>query len=90
MSVKKISCCVQRIHPINRWKTGLEQEGAHNIIYGAKSALSPPILLRGIWARHSKDDTMGEEERAGRGMIKFTTIIALNCLNGGVELRAHI
>ena len=33
---------------------------------------------------------MSEEERAGRGMIKFTAVIALNCLDGGVELRAHI
>jgi hypothetical protein len=44
----------------------------------------------GSWARHAKHDTVGEEERAGRGMIKFTAIVALNCLDGGVELRAHI
>ena len=68
----------------------MEQEGAHNVINCAKSALSPPILLRGVWTRHPKDDTVGEEERAGRGMIEFTAIVALNCLDGGVELRAHI
>ena len=33
---------------------------------------------------------MGEEERAGQRMIKFTAVVALNCLDGGVELRAHI
>jgi hypothetical protein len=33
---------------------------------------------------------MCEEERAGRGMIKFTTIVALDCLDGGVELCAHM
>jgi hypothetical protein len=33
---------------------------------------------------------MGEEERAGRRMIEFTAIVALNCLYEGVELRAHI
>jgi hypothetical protein len=33
---------------------------------------------------------VGGEERAGREMIKFAAIVALNCLDGGVELRAHI
>ena len=68
----------------------MEQEGAHNVINCAKSALSPPILLRGVWTRHPKDDTVGEEERARRGMVKFAAVVALNCLDGGVELRAHI
>jgi hypothetical protein len=33
---------------------------------------------------------MSEEERAGRGVIKLAAVVALNCLDGGVELRAHI
>jgi hypothetical protein len=55
-----------------------------------QNALSPPILLGDIWAREAKDDSISEEERAGRGMVEFTTIVALNCLDGGAELRAHI
>jgi hypothetical protein len=55
-----------------------------------KSALSPPILPRGVWAGHPKDNPVGEEEHAGRGMIKFAATVALNRLDGGVELRVHI
>jgi hypothetical protein len=33
---------------------------------------------------------VSEEERAGQGMVEFTAIVALNCLDGGVELCAHI
>ena len=68
----------------------MEEERVHNVVDSAKSALGPPILLRGVWAQHAKDDTMSEEERAGRGMIEFTAIVALDCVDGGVELRAHI
>ena len=48
------------------------------------------VLLRGVWARHPEDDSMSEEERAGRGVVKLVAVVALNCLDGGVELRAHI
>ena len=37
-----------------------------------------------------KDDSMGEEERAGRGVVKLAAVVALNCLDGGVKLRANI
>jgi hypothetical protein len=33
---------------------------------------------------------MGEKERAGLGIIKFTAIIALDALDGGAELGANI
>ena len=48
------------------------------------------VLLRGVWVRHPEDDSMSEEERVGRGVVKLAAIVALNCLDGGVELRAHI
>jgi hypothetical protein len=33
---------------------------------------------------------MSEEERVGRGMVEFTAVVALNCLDGGAELRTDI
>ena len=32
---------------------------------------------------------MGEKERAGLGIIKFTAIVALDALDGGAELGAN-
>jgi len=55
-----------------------------------KGVLSTSVLLRGVWARHPEDDSMSEEECAGRGVVKLAAVVALNCLDGGVELRAHI
>ena len=33
---------------------------------------------------------MSEEERASRGVVKLAAVVALNCLDGGVELLVHI
>ena len=33
---------------------------------------------------------MGEEERAGAGVIKLAAIVALNCLDGGAILSRHM
>ena len=75
----------------NKPKEGcLKQKGSHDVVHGAKGALGTSVLLRGVWARHPEDDSMSEEERVGRGVVKLTAIVALNCLDGGVELRAHI
>jgi hypothetical protein len=35
-------------------------------------------------------NTVGEEERAGLRIIKFTAIVALDALDGGAKLRANI
>jgi hypothetical protein len=67
---------VKRVSPINRRKTGLEQKGPHDVVHGAKSAFNTSILLRGVWARHPKDDPMGEEERAGRGVVKLAAVLS--------------
>lgn len=65
MTVEEIGSSVKGIRPINRRKTSLEQKRAHDIIDGAKSTLSLPVLLRGVWARHPKGNPASEEERAG-------------------------
>jgi hypothetical protein len=81
---------MERVSPINRGETGLKQQGPHNIVDCAKNALSTSVLLGCVWARHPKNDPMSEEERAGRGVIKLAAVVALNCLDGGVKLHAHI
>jgi hypothetical protein len=32
---------------------------------------------------------VGEEERAGSGIVKFTAIVALDALDGGAKLRVN-
>ena len=38
------------------------------------------VLLRGVWAQHPEDNSMSEEERAGRGVVKLAAIVALTAL----------
>jgi hypothetical protein len=86
MTVEEVGGGVERVSPINRRKTGLEQKGPHNVIDCAKNALSTSVLLGGVWARHLKNDPVSEEERAGRRVIELAAVVALNCL----ELHANI
>ena len=68
----------------------MEQKRADNIISGTNYALSFTVLGRDVGARHPEMSAMGEEERAGAGVIKLAAIVALNCLYGGAILGGHM
>ena len=86
MPVEEIGGGMKRLNPIDGWQAALKKQGAHNIINGAKSALGFTVLLRGVGARHAKNGTVREEERAGRGVVKLAAIVTLDSLNGGAKL----
>ena len=44
----------------------------------------------GVWARHAQVDAMCQKERAGVGVVKLFAVVALNGLDGGIELGEHI
>jgi hypothetical protein len=44
------------------------------------------VLLRGVWARHAKGDTMSEEECVGARVVKLTPIVTLDTLDGVAKL----
>jgi len=81
---------VKSLDPVNQWEASLKQEGAQDIIDGAKGSFCPAILLRSVWTRHVKCGTLREKERAAGGIVKFSAIIALNALDGGAKLRVDI
>jgi len=81
---------MEGVSPIDRRNAGLKQKRAHNVVNGAKSAFGFAILLGSVGARHAKDGTMGEEERAGRRVIKLTTVVALDGLHMSVKLGTHV
>ena len=90
MMIKKICGSVEGVSPIDRWKATLKEQSAKNVVDGAKGALCFTILLRGVGARHAEDCTLSEEERAGRGVIELTAIVALDGLDRGAKRCAHI
>jgi hypothetical protein len=68
----------------------LKEQRAYNIIDCAKSTLGFTVLLRGVWAGHAENGTVGEEERASQGVVKLMAIVALDGLDRGAKLRAHM
>jgi hypothetical protein len=71
------------------WKGRLEQQGAHDIIGGTIHALGLAVLQGSLGTRHLKLDAVREEKSACRGVIKLTSIIALDAPDGAAKLRGH-
>lgn len=78
------------VSPTDGRKTGLKDERAHNIIDGEKNALSSTILLGCVWAQHAQANTVGKKECVSQGLIEFMAVIALDCLDRGAKMHAHI
>jgi hypothetical protein len=47
------------------------------------------ILWESVGARHLKLDVVRDEESVGGGVIKLTSIITLDALDGAAKLRGH-
>jgi len=57
----------------------------HDIIRRANHPLSLAVLGRGIRTRHTQLNTPREEERTGGGVVKLTSVVTLDGLNGEAE-----
>jgi hypothetical protein len=88
-TIKEIGGGVQALSPEASRKRRLEQKSAHGVISGVNHPLSLAILRGGIRARHAQLDTVREEEGTEGGVIKLTTIVALDGLDCEAELRGH-
>jgi hypothetical protein len=74
---------------VTGWKGSLEQQGAHDIIGGTNHALGLAVLWKSVGTRHPKLDAVREEESASGGVIKLTSIIALDGPDGTAKLRRY-
>jgi hypothetical protein len=68
----------------------MEQQGAYDIVDDTNHVLSLTVLWRHVGTRHPKLDTVRKEEGASGGVIKLTSIVALDTLNGTTKLRGYI
>jgi hypothetical protein len=87
-AVDEVGGGVKALSPEASGERSLEKS-AHGVVGGADHALSLAVLRGGVRTRHAQLDTMSEEESTRGGVIKLTTIIALNDLNGEAELSGH-
>jgi hypothetical protein len=77
---------VKALSPVVSQKGSLEQQGAHDIVGGMNHA----ILWGRVETRHPKMDTVRKEEGASGGVVKLTSIVALDIPVGTTKLRGHI
>jgi hypothetical protein len=87
--VEEVGGRVKALSLVTAWKGSLEQQGAHDIIDGTNHAFNLAVLRGSVGTRHPKLDVVREEESAGGGVIKRTSIIALDAPDGAVKLRGH-
>jgi hypothetical protein len=88
-AVEEVGGGVQSFSPETSRERGLKQKGAHGVVGGANHPLSLAILGRGIRARHAQLNTVREKKGTGGGVIKLTTIVTLDGLDGEAELCGH-
>jgi hypothetical protein len=60
----------------------------YDIVCGMNHALSLAVLWGRVGTRHPKLDTMRKEEGVG-GVVKLTSIVALDTPDGTTKLRDH-
>jgi hypothetical protein len=79
---------VKAHNSVANWKGSLEQQGAHDIVGGTNHALSLTVLWGHVGRRHPKLDTVKKEEGEG-GVVKLTSIVALDTPSGTTKLRGQ-
>ena len=79
----------ESFHPERRRCRCLEQKGANNFISRANNAFNFTILGGGVGTGQGQVDSVGQEERAGAGVIKLFAVVVLDCLDGDAELGLH-
>ena len=82
--------CGESFHPERRRCRCLEQKGANNFISRANNAFNFTILGGGVGTGQGQVDSVGQEERAGAGVVKLFAVVALNRLDRSIELDMHI
>jgi hypothetical protein len=81
---------VKALSPVARREGNLEQQGAYNIVGGTNHVLSLVVLWGRVGTRHPKLDTVRKEEGASGGVVKLTSIAALDTPDGTTKMRGHI
>jgi hypothetical protein len=61
----------------------------HGIVGGMSHVLDLVVLRGSVGTRQPKLDTVREEESVGGGVIKLTSIIVLDTLDGATKLCGH-
>jgi hypothetical protein len=80
---------VKTLNPVVSRKGSLEWQGAHDIIGGTNHMLNLAILWGRVGTRHPKLDTVRKDEGASGGVVKLTSIVALDTPDGTTKLRGH-
>jgi hypothetical protein len=86
---EKIGGSVQGLSLVASRKRILKEETTQHVGGCANHALGSTILRRGVKTRHLELHAVGQKEDVRHGVIKLTSIITLNNLDGMTKLSRH-
>jgi hypothetical protein len=84
-AVQQICGGVEPFYPVASRNRSLKKQGAQHIIDGAEDVLNFTVLRRRVGTRHPQKYPFGDEECARGGVIKLTTIVALDDFDGAAQ-----
>jgi hypothetical protein len=85
-TVDKVGGGVQGLCPVAGRERRLEEKAANHIGGGANHAFGPAVLGRGVRARETQLDAMGEKERAGGVILELAAVVTLQGTDWAVKL----
>jgi hypothetical protein len=88
--IQQIYDSVEPFYPVANQNRSLKRQRMHHIIDDADDALDFTIMRRSVWTRHQQKYPFDGEEYVRGGVIKLTTIVALDDFHGAAKLCGDI
>jgi hypothetical protein len=80
---------VQGLYLVAGGERSLEEKGADHIGGGVNHAFSPAVLGRGVGARETQLDAIGEKERTGGVVVELAAIVTLQGTDRATKLGGY-
>jgi hypothetical protein len=89
-AVEEVGDGVQSLCPVAGSERRLEEKATYHIGGGMNHAFSPSVLGRGVGARETQLNTIGEKERTGSVVVELATIVTLQGTDQATELGGYL
>jgi hypothetical protein len=88
-AVEEVGGGVQSFCPAAGRERHLEEKAVDHIGGGTNHAFGLAVLGRGVGARETQLNTIGEKERTGGVVVELATIVTLQCTDRATELGGY-
>jgi hypothetical protein len=89
-NIEEVCCHTEGSNPKGGWYTCVKEQGANDIVNGTNDAFSFAVLSGSVWTRHAKKNSVRCKKGSSTKIVKFTSIVVLESLNGNTKLGVDI